>query len=190
MDDMLSFINNNSSSWTSSETAKLPPFSGGGGGRAAWGSPPLSSFSSSSSSSSASSLNPLSKPFAPRADKNNLLPSSFVDEEDFPSVMNYYDVPEEYLRIAVKAPKLPNPHHGAVYWPTDLLFFFFYVAPKDELQMTAAAKLYERGWRYNMVRDRLWDGKCGSVSPHQFPIHRVFTIYKSVSQIKSFTQKI
>ena len=36
-------------------------------------------------------------------------------------------------------------------WPTDVLFFLFYTATGDALQLLAGSLLYDKGWRYNKV---------------------------------------
>ncbi|TRY68713.1 hypothetical protein TCAL_03261 [Tigriopus californicus] len=57
-----------------------------------------------------------------------------------------HDVPEEYYT----AWKLSGCLKGkwSHYLPTDLLFFLFYTAVGDILQLEAAAKLFDRGWRF------------------------------------------
>ena len=62
------------------------------------------------------------------------------------------EVPEEYLMPSNKSASLPRPNSAEFHWCTDTLFFLFYLAPRDSLQLHAAAKLFEKGWRYNMVR--------------------------------------
>lgn len=60
-----------------------------------------------------------------------------------------HDVPEEYYT----AWKLSGCLKGkwSHYLPTDLLFFLFYTAVGDILQLEAAAKLFDRGWRFLKV---------------------------------------
>ena len=59
------------------------------------------------------------------------------------------EVPEEYLMPSNKSASLPRPNSAEFHWCTDTLFFLFYLAPRDSLQLHAAAKLFEKGWRYN-----------------------------------------
>ncbi len=79
--------------------------------------------------------------------------SAFSDS--WSSVLHSFPVPEEYLLPTAMARRLPDPSNLGVdplRWPTDLLFFFFYQAPRDALQLVAANELHKRGWRYNKVR--------------------------------------
>ena len=62
------------------------------------------------------------------------------------------EVPDEYLMPSNKSASLPRPNSAEFHWCTDTLFFLFYLAPRDSLQLHAAAKLFDKGWRYNMVR--------------------------------------
>ena len=61
------------------------------------------------------------------------------------------EVPDEYLMPSNKSASLPRPNTTDFHWCTDTLFFLFYLAPRYSLQLHAAAKLFEKGWRYNMV---------------------------------------
>ncbi len=36
-------------------------------------------------------------------------------------------------------------------WPTEVLFFLFYTATGDKLQLWASNMLHDKGWRYNKV---------------------------------------
>jgi len=74
------------------------------------------------------------------------------------------EVPDEYLMPSNKSASLPRPNSSDFHWCTDTLFFLFYLAPRDSLQLHAAAKLFEKGWRYNMV-SKVWLARWPGVSP-------------------------
>ena len=56
-----------------------------------------------------------------------------------------------YKKFPINRSSTPRPNASDFHWCTDTLFFLFYMAPRDNLQLHAAAKLFEKGWRYNMV---------------------------------------
>lgn len=52
------------------------------------------------------------------------------------------------------------------YWPTDLLFFLFYVAVGDALQILAGSLLFDRGWRYHKI-SRIWLARLPGIPPEE-----------------------
>jgi len=58
-----------------------------------------------------------------------------------------HDIPDEYFVSSKVANRLPP----LTKWTTEILFFLFYTAVGDQLQLMAANMLYEKGWRFNKV---------------------------------------
>jgi len=52
--------------------------------------------------------------------------------------------------------RLPKPN--LMHFSSDLLFFLFYTAVEDQLQVQAACELFRRGWRFHKVK-RIWLGR-------------------------------
>lgn len=75
------------------------------------------------------------------------LESPFSDQVASP--LSQREVPEEYYVSGALPGHLSPPLHRFLH--TDLLFFLFYCAPGDELQLTAAGQLFDRGWRFSKV---------------------------------------
>ncbi|XP_040569013.1 uncharacterized protein [Lepeophtheirus salmonis] len=73
---------------------------------------------------------------------------------------DYYYVPKEYLHSSILYDQLPLP--GSHYWPTDLLFFLFYTAVGEVLQLIAGYNLFDRGWRFNKLT-RTWIARIPQV---------------------------
>jgi len=79
---------------------------------------------------------------------------------------DYATVPDEYipeymhgLGVRQSLPKI-DLHKLA----TDLMFYLFYVAVGDSLQLQAASELFTRGWRFN-TKEQLWVARLPSVNP-------------------------
>jgi len=73
---------------------------------------------------------------------------------------DYATVPDEYMHgLGTALPKLDLDKLA-----TDLLFYLFYVAVGDSLQLQAATELFTRGWRFN-TSQQLWVARLPSVNP-------------------------
>lgn len=77
-----------------------------------------------------------------------------------------YEVPDEYAKITThtSGSKVLNGPSFIWNWPTELLFFFFYMATGDWLQVLSANTLYMRGWRYSKSRG-VWIARKKNVHP-------------------------
>jgi len=84
-----------------------------------------------------------------------------------------FELPEEYRLSQFVADRLPPLNR----WTTEVLFFLFYTAVGDKMQMMAANMLHEKGWRYNMATG-LWVARF----PNQPPEHRTDLFEKGVYQ--------
>ncbi|XP_078690761.1 CCR4-NOT transcription complex subunit 2-like isoform X30 [Branchiostoma floridae x Branchiostoma belcheri] len=74
-----------------------------------------------------------------------------------------FHVPSEYLtniHIRHKLAPIKLNRYGE-----DLLFFMFYTATQDVLQLAAAAELYNRDWRYHK-EERVWITRAPGMEPH------------------------
>jgi len=71
-------------------------------------------------------------------------------------------VPNEYMHGLGDAGSLPKLELNKL--ATDLLFYLFYVAVGDSLQLEAATELFQRGWRFN-TSQQLWVARLPSVNP-------------------------
>lgn len=74
----------------------------------------------------------------------------------------YQGVPEAYLHGLARGNRLPAPELHT--WPSDLLFFLFYTAVGDELQLLAGVQLFNRGWRFHKVTGQ-WIARIPEVHP-------------------------
>ena len=61
-----------------------------------------------------------------------------------------FQVPDEYRTMNALADRLPPVFK---HLSTEVLFFLFYTAVGDTIQLIAANHLFQRGWRYNKVRE-------------------------------------
>jgi len=75
---------------------------------------------------------------------------------------DYCEVPEEYLHGLSGKQLLPKLELNRL--ATDLLFFLFYNAVGDSIQLQAASELYNRGWRFNITQG-LWVARLPNVNP-------------------------
>jgi len=75
---------------------------------------------------------------------------------------DYVHVPDEYMHGLAARNALPKLELNRL--ATDLLFYLFYVAVGDSIQLKAAQELYNRGWRYNTSL-QLWVARLPSVNP-------------------------
>lgn len=75
---------------------------------------------------------------------------------------DYCQVPEEYQHGLAMKQSLPKIELNRL--ATDVLFFLFYTAVGDAIQLQAANELYTRGWRFNITHG-LWVARLPSVNP-------------------------
>lgn len=75
---------------------------------------------------------------------------------------DYVHVPDEYMHGLAARQALPKLELNRL--ATDLLFYLFYVAVGDSIQLKAAQELYNRGWRFNTSL-QLWVARLPSVNP-------------------------
>lgn len=75
---------------------------------------------------------------------------------------DYATVPDEYMHGLGAKDVLPKLELKKL--ATDLLFYLFYVAVGDSLQLQAASELFDRGWRFN-TSQQLWVARLPSVNP-------------------------
>lgn len=75
---------------------------------------------------------------------------------------DFATVPDEYMHGLGAKQSLPKLELKKL--ATDLLFYLFYVAVGDSLQLQAASELFERGWRFN-TSQQLWVARLPSVNP-------------------------
>lgn len=75
---------------------------------------------------------------------------------------DYVHVPDEYAHGLAARQALPKLELNKL--ATDLLFYLFYVAVGDAMQLQAANELFTRGWRYNTSL-KLWVARLPSVNP-------------------------
>ena len=80
--------------------------------------------------------------------------SPFSDQVASP--LSQREVPEEYYVSGALPGHLSPPLQRFLH--TDLLFFLFYCATGDELQLTAAGQLFDRGWRFSKVECAMSSG--------------------------------
>lgn len=75
-----------------------------------------------------------------------------------------YQVPFEYQMGIQIRDKLPPVNFNTL--NEDTLFFLFYLFGNDYVQLSAAAELYKRDWRYHK-EERLWLTRIKNIMPDQ-----------------------
>jgi len=75
---------------------------------------------------------------------------------------DYATVPDEYMHGLGLRQSLPKVDLNKL--ATDLMFYLFYAAVGDSLQLQAANELFTRGWRFN-TSQQLWVARLPSVNP-------------------------
>jgi CCR4-NOT transcription complex subunit 2 len=72
--------------------------------------------------------------------------------DSFSSIL--MDPSERVVTASYKLPEI-GPVHEKANFDDGSLFFMFYAAPRDQMQLTASSMLYQRGWRF-YKRDGRW----------------------------------